>query len=207
MSEHILVMAKRPEIGKVKTRLAAGIGAELALEVYQRLLCYTLDELSTLPVDRRIFWTGSGSFAAPEWLSEHEQVKGDLGMRMLSAFMAVEKECPKQKKIMIGTDCPELSAEHLAEALRLLDDHDVVIGPSQDGGYYLIGMKLVHTQLFEEIPWSTHEVLHRTRGVLSSSGLRWKELPSLNDVDVLADLQAFRNKEIFRDLDLNSGAQ
>lgn len=184
----IIVMAKRPELGKCKTRLAQGIGDQQALNVYRLLLANTLDqvEASSLPVF--LFLTGEGIMEFPENFAIRDQGNGDLGDRMKDAFDHVFEQ-GFQNAIMIGTDCYELSSQHIAEAKKHLENvADVVLGPSEDGGYYLIGMNGMH-DLFDGIAWSTPQVFTQSLEKIDQLGLTLATLEELNDIDTLEDLR------------------
>lgn len=137
-------------------------------------------------------WDTIVAFAPPErgtemaaWLGAVElqpQVEGDLGGRMLAAIDG--------PTVIVGTDCPALSAADIDAAFAGLDEADVVLGPSEDGGYYLIGMTHAQPVLFGDMPWSTREVLPETRRRCEAAGLRRLELRELRDLDDLDDLRA-----------------
>ncbi|MGH7702141.1 MAG: TIGR04282 family arsenosugar biosynthesis glycosyltransferase, partial [Gemmatimonadales bacterium] len=112
---------------------------------------------------------------------------GDLGVRLAAAARAVPSGAAW---ICVGGDCPNLSTEHLQLAVAALDDHDVVLGPTMDGGYYLLGGKLPLPDLFTAMPWSTDRLLAATRRRLTHLGASWTELPILRDVDTAADARA-----------------
>lgn len=190
----LIILAKRPVLGQVKTRLAATIGHEKALELYKEML----SKAGQLTRD----WPGvvqvwlSGSTEAPcdmSWCDSvndvREQITGDLGQRMQHAFVIGLNRPDVRGAIMIGTDCPDLQIEHLRQAARALDDHEVVFGPANDGGYYLIGLTKVHHMLFNEIPWSTPEVLQRSKDHLKKHEISFFELTHiLVDIDEKRDL-------------------
>jgi rSAM/selenodomain-associated transferase 1 len=108
---------------------------------------------------------------------------------MHDAFETVLKS--NRSAIIIGSDCPELKEDILYQAFEALEDHDYVIGPSNDGGYYLLGMNELNKGLFENIEWSTDSVFHNTINKIESKGSSWKRLPSLTDLDTLEELTQF----------------
>ena len=192
----ILVFVKFPEPGKVKTRLAAAIGAEEAAAVYRQLVTAVLCQL---PVENEVVicfdpsdrenevrkWIGSLLPLRP-CFSPLPQGSGDLGARLERAFDALfARGC--EAVAVIGSDCIEIAPETFTEVEVLLGESDAVIGPSFDGGYYLLALKKPCPTLFRDIPWSTGEVLAATRVRTASEGLRMAELPPLHDVDDLTD--------------------
>lgn len=117
------------------------------------------------------------------------QSDGHLGRRMSMAFKTVLTM--QSKAIIIGSDCPEINQEVVEEAFSQLDNHDVVIGPTYDGGYYLLGMKTWQKELFEDIPWSTPSVYRKTVQILNSKQLSYHVLHKMHDLDYKEDLDRF----------------
>jgi hypothetical protein len=115
------------------------------------------------------------------------QSDGDLGRRLLAAFTAA-RDAGIGRAVMVGTDCPELQAAHLEQALQALGDHDLVLGPAADGGYYLIGARRPCPGLFRDMPWSTDRVLALTLARARDAGLRVRLLDLLRDLDTADDL-------------------
>ncbi|MBC8082524.1 MAG: TIGR04282 family arsenosugar biosynthesis glycosyltransferase [Hymenobacter sp.] len=193
---HLLIFARHPELGRVKTRLAAGIGAAAALVVYEELLRHTYAATVAVAA-RKTVWLAEAPIAAgtvPETWPGYErllQPPGDLGLKMQAAF-ACAFAAGAQAALIIGTDCPSLTAALLTHAYAALATHDVVVGPAEDGGYYLLGMKELHTDLFTNKSWSTDSVLAHTLADAARLGLRVAQLPTLRDVDDAADLAAWR---------------
>jgi rSAM/selenodomain-associated transferase 1 len=192
--EALIIFQKNLELGKVKTRLGKDLGDETALEIFKKLCTRTYIESDRLAQKKFLFYS---SFIpeAPEWSignSEPRVQKGeDLGKRMLLAISEVLEE-GYEKAVLIGTDCPEISTEILEKSFRALDQHEVVLGPAEDGGYYLIGMKQPISKLFENIPWSTEQVLPKTLEILKSKGISYSLLPTLSDLDTLEDWERFK---------------
>ncbi|MBT9395158.1 TIGR04282 family arsenosugar biosynthesis glycosyltransferase [Hymenobacter sp. NST-14] len=191
--ETLIIFARHPELGRVKTRLAAGIGPAAALEVYRRLLAHTRAVVAPLKVHKTVWLVGAGPETAGEWTGFEQlpQPAGDLGAKMQAAFTH-DFARPAQAAVIIGTDCPGLTTAHLAEAYAALRTHDVVLGPAADGGYYLLGMRRLHPALFENKPWSTATVRAETLADAARLGLRVYLLPELQDVDTAADLRAWQ---------------
>ncbi len=186
----LIIFVKNPELGKVKTRLAATIGNERALDIYKQLLKKTHAITYSLNCDKIIYYT-------PEIVTDDlwndgnyqkgKQSEGDLGDRMLAAFSSAFKN-NYQQVCIIGSDCYELKTEHISNAFNLLNYHDVVVGPSSDGGYYLLGMKKLHHSLFRNTPWSTDQVLPTTLTTIRERQLSFSLLNTLRDIDREEDL-------------------
>lgn len=196
----LMIFAKNPEKGKVKTRLAKTIGAQKALEVYQELLVVTKSVTDPLPVDKQIWYSryisdsdlwsspGEGNQGVSAVYKKRLQHGKTLGHRMKNAFKdAFARDY--QKVIIIGSDCCSLTSEHLKRAYRLLDGHRVVIGPARDGGYYLLGMSQFFPEVFEGKQWSTPSVCRDTIQQLEQWNVSYQLLPVLNDIDTEADLK------------------
>ena len=180
----------------MKTRLATTIGAQAALEVYQELLHQTRLAADGLARVQKIVWFAEATASptlADAWLGYEQivQPSGDLGQKMHAAFEhAFAQEAGAV--VIIGTDCPALTTDHLTAAFQALATHDLVLGPAADGGYYLLGMKQLQASLFRDKQWSTADVLAATLADAARLGLRVAQLPVLRDVDTAADLAAWR---------------
>lgn len=200
----LIVFIKYPEFGKVKTRLAQNMGDEFAYKFYESCVNYTLSEINKIDsknIEVNLFF----SSLAPEkkiekWNEEkfniYEQNGIDLGERMQNAFRTIFNNSCK-KAIIIGTDLPDISQTIIYNSFALLDRYDVVIGPSNDGGYYLLGMKEYYPQIFDEIKWSTNEVLKSTLDKLLKEKIKTKIIDELIDIDTKDDLETWiiGNKE------------
>jgi rSAM/selenodomain-associated transferase 1 len=190
MKEALLIFTKNPERGKVKTRLAATIGNEAALTIYMQLLSHTSAITSYLPVDKFVFYSNhilKKDIWDNTYFFKQVQIGDDLGERMKNAFAATFQK-GYDKIIIIGTDCADLNADIILTAFAHLNLYDVLIGPAEDGGYYLLGMKQLHAALFEEINWSTHTVLSETTKKCNAMQLSYHLLPVLHDIDEEKDL-------------------
>lgn len=177
-------------MGKVKTRLAATVGKEKALEIYHLLLRHTFDITCNLPVSRYIFYEdfiNEDDMWVKELYSSELQQGFDLGDRMNNAFEKVFSK-GHTKVIIVGSDCFELSADHIAQAFDELDKNDAVIGPAVDGGYYLLGIKKLAPEIFLNIKWSTNSVFRNTLEKLSMLSYKCAVLQELTDVDEASDL-------------------
>ena len=199
-SGHVLVFAKPPLLGKVKTRLVPEMGAELALDVHREMVDLTLEKVAQLDCSATL-WLSESSQEGASWGQTHSlpvevQRSGDLGIRMLDAF-AKTLAASANKVVLIGSDCPILSQEDIRDAFSWLDHHDLVIFPCEDGGYGLIGMKQTHVQVFSEISWSTPKVMSETLDRARNSNLSVKCGRVIWDVDYIEDWQRYqRLKEL-----------
>ncbi len=198
----VIVFAKYPEEGKVKTRLASTLGDKFAKDFYKVCAEHTFKEiLKTNRNDTRHFlfyseendrnkikkWTHSKFLLFP-------QQGKDLGEKILNAFQSVFKN-DVSKSIIIGTDLPDISSDIINDAFELLNESDVVLGPAKDGGYYLLGMKKIIKELFIDLPWSTDRLLKKTLEIIKSQNLKVSILPELSDIDTESDLNNWSNTE------------
>jgi hypothetical protein len=179
----IVIFARWPEPGKVKTRLAGAFGDEGAAHIYRRLLDHTLAvaRQSGLPVELRVTGAPLDAFKAEfgPGLTIAEQGQGDLGARLARV---------EPPALVIGSDLPALSPELLREAASALSSHDAVIGPARDGGYWLIGLRKPAPWLFTDMAWSTAQVLPETLARLEARAVTPALLPELGDIDTPEDL-------------------
>ncbi|MDA1104211.1 MAG: TIGR04283 family arsenosugar biosynthesis glycosyltransferase [Gemmatimonadetes bacterium] len=190
----IVLFAKAPTPGRVKTRLAAGIGDVEAVRIYRAIGRATLDALRGGPHRLIVYFDPPGPDALEatrEWLGSEgveyrPQSDGDLGRRMLRAFEACLED--SSEVCVIGTDIPGIDGETTREAFRALRNRDVVLGPTTDGGYYLIALREIHPTLFEGVAWSTPSVLEVTRTRAADSGLSVALLDQKTDVDTARDV-------------------
>jgi rSAM/selenodomain-associated transferase 1 len=194
MDQALIIFIKNPVLGKVKTRIAAEAGDAVALDIYKNLLDHTRSIADQVDAARLLFYSDR-VVRLDQWAekkySKTVQSGEDLGERMLNAFKQTSEY---DKKIIIGSDCPGITVDLIDQAYTALDYHDVVIGPSKDGGYYLLGMNSLVPEIFKSIPWSTDQVLTETVRVLQNKRLLYKLLPTLADVDTLADWEAEKGK-------------
>ncbi|MFN5170467.1 MAG: TIGR04282 family arsenosugar biosynthesis glycosyltransferase [Cyclobacteriaceae bacterium] len=188
----LLIFYRNPALGKVKTRLAAGIGDEAALAVYYRLASHTREVANALALDCRVCYT---DFIDREdaWPNSRFQKKlqqgADLGERMANSFREAFTDGYRHV-VIIGTDCPGLTMHIVQTAFDRLAGCDLVVGPAADGGYYLLGMTQEYPQLFQGKTWGTSSVLRETLEQAAQLRLRVSQLAELNDVDVADDLPA-----------------
>ncbi len=184
----IIIFARNPELGKVKTRLASTIGDDRALKIYIELLRHTRDVVSQSPHEKFVFYSDevlTGDLWPEDTFHKSMQAGGDLGNRIKEAFKYVFESC--DSCIIVGSDCPRLTSAHISEAFEILEDHDTVIGPTYDGGYYLIGMNQYQESLFEDIRWSSDEVYDKTIAKIIRADLSHRVLEKLSDVDYEED--------------------
>ncbi|MDX1906674.1 MAG: TIGR04282 family arsenosugar biosynthesis glycosyltransferase [Bacteroidia bacterium] len=186
----LLVFVKHPVPGQVKTRLAATLGHEKALMIYQDLLAFTCDIVLRAGYETHIYYGNeipAGDLWARADLPRFLQSGADLGARMQQAFSA-GFEAGYRRIIVIGSDCPYLSPEGLRAGFEALDQAAAVIGPALDGGYYLLGMKTWIPEVFQAKKWSTDTVLQDTLADLDRLGHTYALLPELGDIDEAGDL-------------------
>jgi len=186
----LVIFVKNPEEGKVKTRLAADIGNKRALDVYQKLLAYTRGVVKKLNVTKQVWYSSSIDFSdnwGEDQFIKKLQIGDNLGERMQEAFRQGFRE-GFGRILIIGSDCPALSDQHLLSAYEELECNDVVLGPSQDGGYYLLGMNHYIPELFINKSWSQDSLYRETIKTLDQLDKSWGELEELNDIDTLDDL-------------------
>jgi len=197
-SENLLIVfAKNIILGKVKTRLAKTVGNNEAFNVYKHLVDITEQEsLKMENCDVHIHF--SDVVLKSLWPNNEKFVQqgNDLGERMMNAFDDSFKLGYK-RVIGIGSDLPDLSAEIMTEGLNSLKSNDTVFGPSEDGGYYLIGMTKLIPEIFINKAWSTETLLDSTRSELNDLGYSCAILKELNDVDTIEDLKASSIAEKF----------
>ncbi len=187
-SKLLIIFTKNPELGKCKTRLAASIGDEAALQIYQFLLDHTVAVTQSLGMNKRVYYSdeiweddiwGSNNY------TKKVQQGNDLGERMEHAFRQGFND-GYQKIVIIGSDLYDLESNDIEVAFQALDAHDIVIGPAHDGGYYLLGMKHLITELFKDKNWGTSTVLKDTLANLQTES--YVLLETRNDIDVYEDI-------------------
>ena len=186
---HLLIFIKNPIKGEVKTRLAATVGDDEALRIYLELLKHTRNIAAQVDAQRNVFYAHFIN-EEDEWnrsdFDKHVQINGDLGEKMAAGFEAVfEKKA--RKAVIIGSDCASLTTDIINTAFAKLDTHDFVIGPADDGGYYLIGMKEFSPEIFQNIEWSTEKVFSQTLDIITNNNKTCGLLPTLSDIDYEED--------------------
>lgn len=191
IQKHLLIIFYRnPKTGPVKTRLAATIGKARALEIYQKLARHTRQVTEKLPYDKTVYYTDTVD-RLDGWPNDTYQKAlqqgEDLGVRMHNAFVS-GFEAGYEAICIIGTDCWEITDAIIQRAFDALQSADAVIGPAQDGGYYLLGLKGPQRSVFRDKTWSTHTVFRDTVADFDQMGLKYEIMPVLRDVDVEDDL-------------------
>ncbi len=191
----LIIFTRNPELGKCKTRLAATIGNENALSVYKLLLKHTADFSSKVSADRYVFYSErihKDDLWNPNIFRKKLQSGNDLGERMENAFKELF-ELGYEKVIIVGSDIYDLHSQDVEDAYNAIGNNDFVIGPAEDGGYYLLGMKNLKPELFKDKNWGTNTVLKDTLKDLENEKVL--KLPIKNDIDVYEDI---KNIEFFK---------
>lgn len=203
MVDRLILFTRYPEPGVTKTRLIPALGKNGAADLQRRMTEAAAVQAEMVagsrPVGFDICYDGQDHELVTQWLKTlapkgkcRPQGEGDLGLRMRRAFeQAFAEGC--QRVVLFGCDCPKLTAMIMEQALAALADHDLVIGPALDGGYYLLGMTGPHYFLFENIEWGNDAVLANTIKQAEAFGLRIFLLESLADVDRPEDLCHIHN--------------
>lgn len=185
----LIVFVKNIILGKVKTRLAKTIGNKGAFDIYSELVAITEKETQKLDVDRHIYF--SDIVISSKWNGDLKFVQQgtDLGEKMQNALSNGFKKGYKNI-IIIGSDLPNISVEIIERGFEMLGSKEVVIGPAEDGGYYLLGISKILPFIFEDKPWSESSLLELTLKQLSERELSVGVLKPLNDIDTFEDLMA-----------------
>ncbi len=191
----VIIFARNPVLGKVKTKLAREIGDEGALQVYLKLLEHTHKVADEVAADKQVYYTDSlDEFGLLDYFKFTKKLQDgeDLGERMHNAMKSGFDD-GYRRVLIIGSDCMELSAEVIEEAFVSLTSSDCVMGPATDGGYYLIGLRVMQDFLFQDKPWGSSDVLLDTLLDLQNAGMSYHLLPTLNDIDSKKDLDRLPN--------------
>ena len=186
----LIIFIRNPILGKVKTRLAATLGDQRALDIYQKLLAHTRTITRDLTVDKVVYYSefvDQQDSWDPAVYQKKLQTSGTLGDKMKAAFQRWF-DSGYQQVCIIGSDCRELTSEIIVEGFKSLDQYQAVLGPSRDGGYYLLGLNQFRAEIFEGKQWSTDSVATDTLADFRSLGWRYSLLQPLNDVDEAQDL-------------------
>ena len=185
----LIIFTRNPELGKVKTRLAATVGNEAALEIYKFLVSHVVEVSGNIEVDKYVFYS--------ENIQENDawdnsvfrkklQQGDDLGLRMNNAFEQLFK-MNYEKVVIAGSDVYELTSEDIKDSFTALETDDFVIGPAKDGGYYLLGMKQLNSAVFRNKNWGTSTVFKDTMEDLKNEKVSLLAVKS--DVDVYEDIE------------------
>ncbi len=186
--ELVIVFVKNIKLGKVKTRLAKTIGNQGAFEVYSELVKVTEKATINLLADKRIYF--SDAVVDSKWQNDYKTVQEgiNLGERMKNAFKKGFAD-GYEHIVLIGSDLPDISANHINQGLKALKKNQIVFGPAEDGGYYLIGLSKMHEFVFNNKPWSEASLLEETLKELKENNVAFTTLETLNDIDTFEDLE------------------
>jgi uncharacterized protein len=201
--ECLLIFARYPAPGQVKTRLIPALGADGAASLYRQMVEHTLQQARALgqirPISIEIWFTGGSQASMQDWLGQdliyELQPLGDLGDRLSYAFQATFNK-GNTSAVIIGTDCPELNPAILAQAFSALHYNELILGPAKDGGYYLIGLQKLIPELFRGISWSTPAVFQQTDNIAGILNLTRAYLRPLSDIDVPQDLAIWEQRKL-----------
>jgi rSAM/selenodomain-associated transferase 1 len=192
---NLIIFTRYPEAGKTKTRLIPLLGKYGAASLQSEMMKHTLVQAKklqqTTPVRVEVHFAGGNKQLMQNWLGSdiiYRQQQGeDLGERMMTSFQTCF--AAKMKSVVIiGSDCPDVNNLTLAEAFTALQNHDLVLGPATDGGYYLIGLNYLIKKLFIGMDWGGSQVLKQTQNIARGLGLKIYFLAELNDIDRPEDL-------------------
>jgi len=190
----LIIFLKYPQAGKVKTRLARDVGAQRAAEFYSQMSKTIIENVLDTDSYRTIIF-----YDPPEreneirsWLGSKQcpitpQTGESLGDKITDAFTQVFSS-GADKAVIIGTDCIDVTSKTITQAINSLNNTDIVLGPAEDGGYYLLGLKRHIPEIFQEIDWSTNRVLAQTLEKIKEKKLKYELLETLKDIDTLEDL-------------------
>jgi uncharacterized protein len=190
MTKALIIFIKNALPGKVKTRLASTIGDEKAVHIYRSLLAYTNTVTKNVDADRYVYYDlfiNEKDKWDAAWFSKKLQEGNDLGDRMSNSFKDLFF-AGYENIVIVGSDCPAITAGIVEQAFAGLKNTDVVIGPSTDGGYYLLGLKKLYPALFMDTAWSTDKVLEQTLETCKRLNLSTCLLAELSDIDNEDDL-------------------
>lgn len=193
----LIIFTRNPELGKCKTRLAKAIGDAAALEIYKYLLNHTAEISKNIKADKFVFY--SEDIAENDLWDEaiyrkKLQYGPDLGARMENAFTELF-QLNYEKVLIIGSDLLDLNTKQVDDAFQLLDINDIVIGPAKDGGYYLLGMKTLHLNVFKDRAWGTSTVFKETINDIQNS--TYALIEELNDIDTFEDIKLYQELRKF----------
>lgn len=204
MSKEVLsIFVKNLIPGTVKTRLAKDLGIDVAIEIYKELVRITAEATKTLKIDKCVYYSeyieSNDQFDDAKY-QKHIQEGKDLGQRMQNCFYDAF-ELNFDKIILIGSDTPDITDQIISQGFAELDKHDIIIGPAQDGGFYLIGMKEPHENLLNKRTYGHEQVLNELLNEIENRNLSVFKLPTLIDIDVKDDLKKAGIEIVFEDED------
>jgi rSAM/selenodomain-associated transferase 1 len=185
-THRLLIFAKAPKLGEVKTRLQPALSIQQSLLLHRRLVEHTIQTAVKLNKVCIELWVGDdhpwwGELALNYGLIVHKQQGKDLGARM--AFALNSALSSAERAVIIGCDCPFIIEKYLSSAFDQLDGESIVVGPADDGGYVLLGLNTFQPILFKDIAWGTDQVLHQTLQRAAENGVEVVQLPILRDID------------------------
>jgi len=194
-SNGLVLFTRYPEAGKTKTRLIPHLGAPQAARLQRRMTEYLVQTLHPQAGQRawglEVHFAGGDLSAMQHWLGSgltyQAQAHGDLGDRLQHVFVTGFRQ-QRERIVVIGSDCPAITANHVEQAFHALRQHQVVLGPAQDGGYYLVGLSCDCGALFQNIAWSTSQVFDQTVAIATQLRLSLATLEPLPDIDRPEDL-------------------
>ena len=193
----LIIFTRNPELGQCKTRLAKSIGDEAALKIYKYLLQHTASVSQYVKADKYVFYSesiNSDDLWDDTFFRKKLQSGTDLGSRMHNAFSELFG-LGYENIIIIGSDLLDLNQNIIEDAFQKLNHHDIVIGPSKDGGYYLLGMKMMYESVFKNKTWGTETILTMTLNDLQDCDVDLLE--ELNDIDTFEDIKNYKQLEQF----------
>jgi uncharacterized protein len=191
MPDALVLFAKAPLPGRVKTRLTPLLTPEQAAEFHWACVCDTWDKVQQVSATSRYFYSDNAQTAreGPALPAQHALQRGDdLGDRMYNCFQDLRSR-GHSRALIVGSDSPTLPLDYIEQGLAALDNADAVVGPSEDGGYYAIGCREAYPDMFAGVPWSSGDTLQRTESSLLALGLKVHHLPPWYDVDTANDLR------------------
>ena len=190
----LIIFAREPKEGKVKTRLAKDLSHRTVTELYKAFVRDVLNVAAQVKCDQRFIYYVGRAGAMPflekfaKRFSLKRQIGATLGDRLHQAFCACQKKS-FNRIVVIGTDCVTLKEEDIEQAFKKLEFHDCVLGPSKDGGYYLMALRMADFNLFKDIPWSTSQVFEQTCQKIREAGKSIFLLRGQEDIDTIANLK------------------
>jgi len=190
----LIIFLKYPEAGKVKTRLAKDVGDDEAARIYSHMALNIIEgAIDPQSYNTIIFYDPpEKEKEIKNWIGKKEvqylpQIGNTLGDRISNAFKEVYSN-GADKTVIIGTDCLEVTSEIINKAISLLGETQVVLGPAEDGGYYLLALNQDRPQIFQDINWSTEHVLNQTVSKIVENKLNYQKLKTLKDIDTVDDI-------------------
>lgn len=198
MKDTLIIFARNPIKGRVKTRLAKHIGADLALDIYHQLLAHTRNVAEKVDCRRMLFYDMFIDWEdgwPNDQFEKHLQEGDTLGEKLLNAMKQVYEEKTSGRIVIIGSDTPYIETTHIESAFSNLRTRDFILGPANDGGYYLLGMASFHPNVVCSKPWSSDELLDETIKEIRNLGRSYGLLNMLNDIDTYEDLALWKPKK------------